>query len=114
MRRPRILARPHASPMPPGPARRHLVISGRVQGVAFRYATREAAEAHGLRGWVRNLADGRVEAVLEGDSAAVAEMVAWCRQGPPAARVAGVVVRDEVPAGEPAGFRVLPTAHEPV
>jgi len=80
--------------------RRHVWVSGRVQGVWFRDACAREATALGVRGWVRNLADGRVEAVFEGDEPAVAALVEWCRTGPPRARVAGVEVQDEAPVGE--------------
>jgi acylphosphatase len=74
-------------------ARVHLVVSGRVQGVAFRAYTVD--EAHRLRvaGWVRNLPDGCVEAEAEGERTALEALVAWCRGGPPSARVEGVEVR---------------------
>jgi acylphosphatase len=80
-------------------------VSGRVQGVWFRESCRAEATALGVGGWVRNLADGRVEAVFEGTEPAVARMVAWCRQGPSRARVDGVEVQVEEPTGEP-GFHV--------
>lgn len=80
--------------------RAHLTIDGRVQGVWFRGATREAAERLGVTGWVRNLPDGRVEAVLEGEPARVEEMIQWCRQGPPAARVDEISVTPEPWQGE--------------
>ncbi|MGA8571553.1 MAG: acylphosphatase [Desulfobaccales bacterium] len=63
-------------------ARLHVLIEGRVQGVYFRAATRDEARALGLAGWVRNLADGRVEALFEGERPALEKMLAWCRQGP--------------------------------
>jgi acylphosphatase len=85
--------------------RRRVHVAGRVQGVWFRESCRDLAVAAGVSGWVRNLDDGRVEAVLEGPTAAVDEVVAWCRQGPPRARVDGVDVVDEEPVGE-RGFRV--------
>ena len=86
--------------------RAHLYISGRVQRVAFRYATQRQAERHGLAGWVRNLADGRVEAVFEGEPASVTAMVEWCRQGPTGARVDHVDVGWEQPTGQHQGFQI--------
>lgn len=79
--------------------RRRLVVHGRVQGVAFRYATRERARALGVDGWVRNLPDGSVEAVLEGEPGIVAELTAFCRVGPPGARVDRVEEHAEEPEG---------------
>lgn len=79
--------------------RRRLVVRGRVQGVAFRYATRERARALGVDGWVRNLIDGSVEAVLEGPRELVEELAAFCRIGPPAARVDRVEEHAEEPEG---------------
>jgi acylphosphatase len=67
--------------------RAHVFISGRVQGVNFRVATRNQARQAGVFGWVRNLNDGRVEAVFEGSNPAVRRMVSWCYSGPPAAEV---------------------------
>ena len=64
-----------------------VVVSGRVQGVYFRASTRDAAVRWGVRGYVRNLYDGRVEAVLQGDRPAVEMVVAFMREGPPGARV---------------------------
>jgi acylphosphatase len=75
------------------------VVSGRVQGVFFRDTTRQRAEATGVAGWVRNTADGSVEAVFEGDPAAVDEMVEFSRRGPSRAEVASVQVVDEDPEG---------------
>jgi acylphosphatase len=71
-------------------------VTGRVQGVAFRWEAQREALRLGVTGWVRNEPDGAVAAHLEGDDQAVDAMVAWCRQGPPAARVRDVVVN---PAG---------------
>ena len=79
--------------------RRRVWVSGRVQGVAFRASTRRAAQAAGVEGFVRNLADGRVEAVFEGEAAAVDGLLAWCREGPRGARVERVEVREETPEG---------------
>ena len=64
-----------------------LRISGRVQGVGFRYTIRTIANQTGITGWVRNLPDGAVEALIQGDDAALAAMKAWCREGPAFARV---------------------------
>jgi acylphosphatase len=88
------------------PKRAHLYISGRVQGVNFRYYTKQQARTLGVKGWVRNLTDGRVEAILEGDKVAVEGMVDWCRQGPRAARVDTVDVDWEKPSGEFSGFNI--------
>ena len=89
----------------------HLLISGHVQGVSYRYSMGERARAAGLRGWVRNLRDGRVEAVVHGPAHAVDALLAWCRQGPPAARVDEVLV---TAVGEdatlPLPFETRPTA----
>ena len=86
--------------------RLRLQIRGRVQGVWFREATRIEAEKLGVGGWVRNLPDGSVEAVLEGDAAAVREMEAWCHHGPSSARVIEVLSNPEPPMAETA-FRFL-------
>jgi acylphosphatase len=85
--------------------RRRVVVRGLVQGVFFRDTCRRRAVQAGLAGWVRNRSDGAVEAVFEGDDDAVADLVAWCRVGPPHASVEAVEVVDEEPAGE-AGFAV--------
>jgi acylphosphatase len=74
------------------PARVHLIVSGRVQGVAYRACAADEARRRSLRGWVRNLDDGRVEAVAEGPRADLEALVAWCRRGPPAAAVEAVAV----------------------
>lgn len=86
--------------------RRRVVVSGRVQGVAFRYYARDAAKEAGVRGWVRNLPDGRVEAVLEGDSRTVHALVGWFHKGSPASRVDGVEVFEEDPTGEFSDFEI--------
>ncbi|MGH2675348.1 MAG: acylphosphatase [Actinomycetota bacterium] len=79
--------------------RRHVFVSGSVQGVFFRYEARERARSRGLAGWVRNLPDGRVEAVLEGPEDAVEAMVEWCRHGPRGAEVTHVESVAEDPEG---------------
>ncbi len=78
----------------------HVFVSGRVQGVFFRSSTKSKAEELGIAGWVRNLADGRVEAVFEGEEGKVEKIVEWCRKGPEYARVAGVEVIPEHYKGE--------------
>jgi acylphosphatase len=84
--------------------RRRVRVSGRVQGVGFRYAVVERARSRGVSGWVRNLPTGEVEAAFEGDEAAVAALLEFCRRGPRGAAVTAVSVSEEAPAGE-AGFR---------
>lgn len=82
-----------------------VVISGRVQGVWYRAWTREEAQGLGLRGWVKNRADGTVEALFAGDQAVVADMLARCKEGPRHARVAAVT-HVSVDSKVPAGFEV--------
>jgi len=78
----------------------HVLVSGRVQGVWFRSSTRDEAARRGLTGWVRNLRDGRVEAVLEGPRDEVYRVVGLCRAGPKGAKVQGVQVDREPPKNE--------------
>lgn len=85
-------------------SRVHIFVSGKVQGVFFRSSTKYMAEKLCLSGWVRNLADGRVEAVFEGDKEAVEKMVEWCRKGPEYAGVTGIEVVAEDHTGEFKGF----------
>ncbi|MBE3584773.1 MAG: acylphosphatase [Thermoanaerobacter sp.] len=92
-----------------GLVRKHVFISGKVQGVYFRVYTRDTAQKLGLTGWVRNLRDGRVEAVFEGDEAAVEQMLGWCREGSPSSRVENVEVIDEPYRGEFKDFTIAPT-----
>jgi acylphosphatase len=89
----------------PGLTRVRVVVTGRVQGVWFRDSCRQQARAEGVAGWVRNRGDDAVEAEFEGPAAAVDRMVAWCRTGPPRARVDGVAVESVPPTGAP-GFRI--------
>ena len=83
--------------------RARVLVSGRVQGVGFRVATAQRANARGLAGHVRNRDDGTVEAVFEGEPDAVDTLVAWCSRGPGGARVDNVTVELETPTGA-AGF----------
>lgn len=89
-----------------GKVRAHVYVKGRVQGVFFRSTTQEEAQVSGVKGWVRNLRDGRVEAVFEGRQEAVEQMVSWCHCGPPGAVVQEVDVRWEKPTGEFKSFFV--------
>ncbi len=82
--------------------RMRIVVRGRVQGVGFRYATVTAARRLGLVGWARNAPDGSVEILAEGEATAVGKLLAWCRQGPPSARVASVHHAEE-PRDQPLG-----------
>ncbi|GAB1689827.1 acylphosphatase [Krasilnikovia sp. M28-CT-15] len=75
--------------------RTRVVVSGEVQGVYFRDTCRRTAAQHGVTGWVRNLPDGRVEAVFEGDPEGVEGLVAWARRGPSRATVTAMTVHDE-------------------
>ena len=76
-----------------------MTISGHVQGVFFRDSCARRARAEGVAGWIRNRADGRVEAWFEGSPQGVEKLLAWCRQGPPSADVRQVEVRGDSPAG---------------
>jgi acylphosphatase len=89
--------------------RAHVFIAGRVQGVAYRYSTYQEARRQGVVGWVRNLADGRVEATFEGEDDAVNRMVHWCRRGPPGAFVEAVDVSWIEPTGEFGAFGIEQT-----
>lgn len=77
----------------------HVLVSGLVQGVGFRYHCQRAAQRLALRGWVRNLADGDVECWLEGEPSALVEMCQWLEQGPPIARVEQTRVTQQKPLG---------------
>ena len=86
--------------------RAHVFVSGRVQGVFFRSETRYEAKKHGVTGWVRNLPDGRVEAVFEGEEEAVKKLVDFCKHGPSGARVTGIDVKWEAYKGEFKDFKI--------
>lgn len=85
---------------------RRVTVSGRVQGVGYRMSCAERATELGVSGWVRNLPDGDVEFVAEGDPEAVDALVSWSRRGPSFSRVTGVSVAEETPAGGRPGFEV--------
>ena len=75
----------------------HVIISGRVQGVWFRQSTKQKAEQLGLTGWVRNTSGGNVEAVFEREENLIQEMITWCKQGPPLAKVENVQIKNLCP-----------------
>ena len=85
---------------------RRYIISGRVQGVGFRYFTQAAAARENVHGWVRNLPDGRVEASAEGETGAMERFEHALRHGPPGARVEQIEIEHTVPAGRDAGFTI--------
>ena len=84
----------------------HVVITGHVQGVFYRKWTQERARQHGVGGWVRNREDGAVEGVFSGNPQAVDTLLAECRQGPPAARVADIAVEEAEP-NSTRGFKII-------
>jgi len=86
--------------------RAHVWISGRVQGVFFRSKTYQQAQSLGVYGWVKNCPDKRVEAVFEGEQAAVEKLIAWCRHGPSFARVQEVQVEWKDFKGEFSAFNI--------
>ena len=85
---------------------RQYVVAGRVHGVGFRWFTHDAAAREGVHGWVRNLADGRVEVVAEGDAESMMRLEAAIRRGPGAARVERVDVEEQAPSGRVTGFEI--------
>jgi acylphosphatase len=91
---------------------RQIRVNGRVQGVGFRYALREEAQCLGLSGWVRNCADGSVEALLQGEARAVEALVRWARRGPRAARVETLADTEPAPQFDRpyTGFEIWPSA----
>jgi acylphosphatase len=85
---------------------RRYVIAGRVQGVGFRWFTHDVAAREGVHGWVRNMADGSVEVMAEGEAGAVDRLEAAVRRGPSSARVERVDVEDHAPSGRTTGFDI--------
>lgn len=83
-----------------------VIVRGRVQGVAFRHHTCRCAQELGVSGWVRNLPDGSVEGLFEGEDSAVTSLVEWCRSGPPAARVDRLDIREGNYSGQFSGFSI--------
>ncbi len=84
----------------------HGWVRGRVQGVCFRYYTRQTAKAMGILGWVRNISDGRVEFVAEGDNLAVDAFIEWCKNGPDTSHVSDLEVEIEPLTGEFSAFTI--------
>jgi len=87
--------------------RAHVIISGRVQGVWFRSSTKDKAKELGIKGWVRNTLDGKVEAVFEGPREKVEKIIKWCHKGPVLARVIDVNVEWEEYKGEFEDFKII-------
>ena len=85
----------------------HVFIEGRVQGVFFRAETQNTANRYHVKGWVRNLYDGRVEALFEGKEEAVERVVLWCNQGPEYSSVTSVEVKEEPFTGEFDSFSII-------
>ncbi len=86
--------------------RAHVFITGRVQGVFFRYETRDVARRHNVNGWVRNLSDGRVEALFEGEKEDVESVIEFCKIGPPGAKVTNLEINWENYKGEFKNFKI--------
>ena len=86
--------------------RAHLIISGTVQGVFFRHSTNRLAQGLCLKGFVRNLSDGTVEVVAEGEESALRELISFCRKGPEAASVSSVAIKWEEPSSEFTTFSI--------
>ena len=86
--------------------RAHVLVSGRVQGVFFRANTGKNAKLHNVTGWVRNLTDGKVEAVFEGEEEAVVSVIEFCKRGPPGSYVSGLDVTWQDWTGEFREFKI--------
>ena len=91
-------------------ARARILVSGLVQGVLFRKNVTDLARMLGITGWVRNIQDGRVEVIVEGEKVSIEELVRFCHVGPPGARVKNVNVEWSVCTGEFRGFRIVHSA----
>lgn len=89
--------------------RKKLVIRGLVVGVGFRASAHAEAQKLGLKGWIKNRRDARVEALVEGGDDVVGKFIEWCKKGPPSARVAGVDVSDDASQDALDGFTIKPT-----
>jgi acylphosphatase len=89
--------------------RAHIIVEGRVQGVGYRANTSRYANQHDLKGWVRNLRDGKVEILVEGDPEMIDKLIQWCHRGPTSAHVSRVVVDKTDAVGEFRGFTVKST-----
>ena len=87
-------------------ARKHVIVSGKVQGVGYRRSARSRANELELTGWVRNLQDRRVELCFQGEQGAVNEMEDWCRTGASWFRVTGITVSEDAPIEDEAGFEI--------
>ena len=85
----------------------HIVVSGRVQGVGYRASACDKAKSLGITGWVRNLPEGTVEILAEGDEPSIAAFINWCRNGPRWARIDDVQVSDEVRKEDSSGYSVF-------
>lgn len=105
---PRVTRRPPDDDTSLPRLRLRLRVTGRVQGVWYRGATEQEARRLGVDGWVRNLPDGSVEALVEGEPSAVRALADWCRIGPPSAHVRDVIATTEPVGGDLAGFRIAP------
>ena len=86
--------------------RAHIFLTGMVQGVSFRSSTRTHAKMKGVSGWIRNLSDGRVESIMEGDKESVESLIEFCKQGPKGSNVDDIRIEWEKPRGDFGGFDI--------